>query len=304
MSHFIIGGRTEYSLSNNEGDPTYGEWTTQWELQQIEDWLHSLGDPNFQYPYDLYEEWGEVPVLWDQGGGRFPTSRDNNGSWLDLVAVGKTNISGYGDPIWYRTFFVFTNDAQTPNALQIVGGKQLFWQQQQHVVSDYEWGTVTPSWVGIGISGDSLKPEPGSVAGRVFFDQNIAGGDYFFLTDWDPAYPGDQPPDPLEIDAMDVPINRYQLVAIAKHDPFGWCLSQVRLYTLPATAENPNRIGSYHLGLVGWIERVGAMDGPLDFVSNNWGRSSTEVSHRFIGQWWTPQHKWGQSAMDLHFAPE
>ena len=310
MGLYIIGGRTEYFLSNQDGDPTYGNWTAQGELQQIENWLSSLADPNASSNYDLYESWGANPTIADpqNPGGRYPTAKDNVDPWFQLVAVGKTDISGYDQPIWYRTFFVVTSDAERPNALQVVGGEQLFWWDTNQVVSEYAWGQVTSVWVGIGVSGDGLKAA--SAVGRIFFDQHIgAAGNIVIFKDASFGQPGgidfpDEAPDVLT-KGGDIPISPHQLIVVAKHTPWGWGLSQMRLFVLPANAENPNRLGSYHLGLVGWEERVKDMNEQHDWlITNQWGRSSTEVSHTLgIGQWWTGQWKWGPSIIDLHFAP-
>lgn len=142
MSVYVIGSRTEYFLSNSDGDPTFDqEPTTGWEQQQIVDWLGSLGDPNvFSGACDLYESAGAHPIISDQFGQRYPTINDNVDPFLALVAVGKTNIQGYSVPVWYRTFFVFTGNPEHPNARQIVGGKQFFWLPGQEKVADNSLG--------------------------------------------------------------------------------------------------------------------------------------------------------------------
>lgn len=176
MALYIIGGRTEYFLSNRDGDPVFPG--------TVDDWLASVGNPNVMAGGDLSEWWGagnNASITNDPyyPGGRFPTAKDHVDPWFDLVAIGKTNITGYGDPIWYRTFFVFAGNPETPNALQIVGGKQLFWVGGQPGVSDYEWGTETSTWVGIGISGDGLKAN--TEIGQLFLNQHLSGlGDVWF----------------------------------------------------------------------------------------------------------------------------
>jgi hypothetical protein len=298
MAHYIIGGRTEYFLSNRDGDPVFPG--------TVSDWLSSVGDPNVSSEADLYEWWGagDDASFKDTHypGGRFPTENDNVDPWFALVAVGKTNINGYDVPIWYRTFFVFTQNPETPNARQIVGGKQYFWLPGQTAVVDYSWGTETPDWIGIGVSGDGLKA--GSNVGQLFFDEHLGGvGNIVILADPGPGDGGIDDLYDLEVDGRDVPIAPYQLIALSQHDPFGTCWSQTRLYTLPANAKNPNRSGTYGMTWVGWKERVWDTSGGNPTVTNKWGSSSTEVSHSFTGQWWQPQSKWGASVMSLHFAP-
>jgi hypothetical protein len=306
MANHVIGGRTEYYLSNRDGDPTWDQSPgNNWQEQQIVQWLSSLGDPNFlSGACDLYESVGADPILQDQFGQRYPTAQDNVDPYLALVAVGKTNIQGYDVPIWYRTFFVFTQNPETPNARQIVGSKQGFWLPNQPAVFDYSWGTETPDWIGLGVSGDGLKA--GSNVGQLFLDQHLSGvGNIVILAD-----PGFGPPDEpledlydLELDGGDVPIAPYQLIAVSRHDPFGDCWTQTRLYTLPANAKNPNRVGNYGMVWAGWIERVWANDGGDPLYSNQWGLSNRGQSHSFTGIWWKPGTKWGPSRMDLHFVP-
>lgn len=306
MSVYVTGSRTEYFLSNSDGDPTFDqEPTTGWEQQQIVDWLGSLGDPNvFSGACDLYESAGAHPIISDQFGQRYPTINDNVDPFLALVAVGKTNIQGYSVPVWYRPFFVFTGNPEHPNARQIVGGKQFFWLPGQEKVADNSWGTETSDSIDLGVSGDGLKAA--SNVGEIFLNQHLSGeGNIVIFTD--PGFgPPDDPPDDLfdlERDGADVPVPPYQLIAVAQHAPFGDCWMQTRFFALPANAKNPNRVGNYDMTWVGWIERVWASDGGNPLPSNKWGRASTEVSHSFIGTWWKPVSRWGPSRMDLHFAP-
>jgi len=304
MPDYVVGGRTEYFLSNRDGDPTWDENpSTNWEVQQIYNWLASLADPNvFQGNCDLYESWGADPFIQDASGGRYPTASDGVDPYLVLAAVGKTNIQGYNVPIWYRTFFVVTGNPETPNARQIVGGKQIFWLPGQPAVSDYSWGKKTPDWIGIGVSGDGLQPA--STVGRAYFDQHIGVGNIVILADPSFGHEGIDDLEVLELEGHDVPIAPYQLIAVSQHDPFGPnCWAQARLYTLPANAKNPNRVGPYDMTWVGWIERVWDPGGTNPVATNAWGRSSTDVSHLFTGQWWKPGSKWGPSAVALHMAP-
>jgi hypothetical protein len=305
MPDYVVGGRTEYFLSNRDGDPTWDENpSTGWETQQINNWLTSLGDPNvFGGACDLYESWGADPFIQAPGGGRYPTASDNLDPYLALVAVGKTNIQGYDNPIWYRTFFVLTQNPETPGARQIVGGKQFFWLPGETPVSDYAWGTETSDWIGIGVSGDGLKAA--SSVGQLFFSQQLGDvGNIVILGDPSFGEGGLDDLNELELEGHDVPIAPDQLIALSQHAPFeGSCWTQTRFFALPANARNPNRIGPYGMTWVGWIERVWATNGGNPAVTNRWGSSSTEVSHDFIGQWWKPGSKWGPSVMALHFAP-
>jgi hypothetical protein len=304
MPDYVIGVRTEYFLSNSDGDPTNDGGTTSFEQQQVIQWLQKVGDPNYPGSYDLYETVGADPIISDAYGQRFPTANDNVDPFLALVSAGKTNIQGFDVAIWYRTFFVLTRNPETTNAVQIVGGEQSFWLPGQPAVTDNSWGTKTSDWIGVGISGDALKA--GSPVGRNYLGQHLSGvGNIVILADpgfGDPNEPLDDLYN-LEIDGGDVPVAAYQLIAVAKHAPFGDCWAQSRFYTLPANAPNPDRVGNYGMTWVGWLERVWSNDGSNPLVTNQWGRASTDVSHSFDGVWWKPGTKWGPSRMSLHFAP-
>jgi len=316
---YIVGGRTEYFLTVRDGDPRIGGGVGFAGSGDGAPFAQAVADLNNLTNCDLYEEWGENAFLYwpagygGYGDGRFATAQDNEGAWYQLVAAGKTDIAGYGQPIWYRAFFLFTTDSNRPNALQIVGGKQLFWwDQTQQVVSEYAWGAVTSSWVGIGVSGDRSILKPATEAGQLFFDEHISNEGNFVTISPDGfgdfesvQLPQDELPAKSVTEGGDVPIDPPQLIAIAKHDPWGWGLSQIHLYVLPANAPNPNRQGCPPLALVGWKLRVRDMDEQHDWVvTNDWGRSSTEASQTMgIGQWWTDQWNWGPSILTLYFAP-
>lgn len=299
MALYIVGGRTEYYLTNDQGYPSVQPWPDTWPT--------SIADPNsaFSAAVDLDEEWGEDawdPVLW-----RFRTATDSaRGPFLQLVAIGKTDISYAGNyPFWYRTFLVFTTDINRADALQIVGWQQFFWWTQTQKVSEYLWGKITPTWIGIGISGDNLQAR--SAVGKSFLSQFIGGLGNIVI--FPPDNLGGNPdiPDPIEIQGGDLPVSQ-QLIAVAKHDPWGWGLSQSRVYTLPATAQNPNTIPStsYYLGVAGWSlrQRDMNMQQPLT-VTSAWGRSNADRSPIMgIGQFWTPQWGWGPTVMSLFLVPE
>jgi len=261
MGLYVVGGWTEY--------------LTEGQIRYASDHHVDVADPN-ALDVHSFDEWGDNSVL-----------PDNTGTyWWHLMALGKTNAETLGEAIWYRSFFIFTSDPTKPNAKEIIGGKQLFWREGQ-TAEDYAWGDpaevraaeLRSDWVGIGVS------VPG-VWGKT---EEL---------DWEDTDFPEGGGDP----STDVPSGAIpggaQLFSVAKHDPWGWSLSQIRLYLKPAT-------GQEQIGVVGWTERVKDMAGQQNWVvTNHWGRSSTERSQTMgVGQWRTAQWGWGPSLLTLHFAP-
>jgi hypothetical protein len=303
MGLYVVGGLTQYYVSSQDGDPDVlnqpiGDNT------DIGDPL--VGDPNALQNFDLYSQWGEDAYLyWPAGqpeatSGRYATLNDNQGAWCQLIAAGKTDINYNDDqPIWYRTFLVVTDDPQRPNAVQIVGGKELFWWDNTNVVSGNSWGQATSSWIGVGIS--SVNVEAATQIGNLFlYPPPELGGGLVGFPDFGAPGGNDENKalDDLTNDAP-IPPNPYQLIAVAKHDPWGWGLSQIRLYTQPAVG------GAASPGLIGWKLAVRDMnDQDAWFTTNQWGDTSAQlVQPMGVGQWWTRHYGWGPSFLNLYFAP-
>jgi hypothetical protein len=143
-----------------------------------------------------------------------------------------------------------------------------------------------------------------SATGQNFLNQQYTG---LGNVQWFPADGSDNVPDPIETQGQDLPVTQ-QLTTVAYHDPWGWGLSQIRLYVLPATAQNPNTIPNtnYYEGLAGWSLRQRDMAMQQQWImTSTWGKTNADVSPGMgSGQYWTPQYGWGQTVMNLYFIPQ